>query len=632
MRRWAALALCFAAAAAGACRGDRGAWRAQVVAVPEPPVASREAADRAKLAEVRQRVQQQVDARGATAASAAAAFGELGRVYLAYDFPSGAEASLSNAAALEPGNREWHYLLGVIAQQGNRLDVASARLTRALALAPGDGATLVRLAQVEFEKGDRAAARAHDQQALGIAGAGPAAHFGLGRIAAAQNDLDGAIAHFQQALDAQPRASAVHSPLALALRGKGRRDEAQQHLALAGPTAVTFPDPLVEDLAGLVTGARAHLFRGDRARDEHDLDTAQREYQQAVDADPGLALAHHSLGTVLGERGNMDEAVVHLRRATELDPRFPEAFFNLATALLRQQRTDEAMRALDRVLELDPAHEAARLRRAAVWRERGDTKQARADLEAVLARQPLQPDAIVDLAVLLAKSGQGRQADQLIREKLARNPPAAVQAKLYFTRAFLDNGSGHLPAAIEDYRQAVAADRDYTDAWFNLAVSLVMARRNAEAASAFAEVVRLQPSNPRAYLGQARALTAAGDWRQARSVLEGARQRLGDAAVAHDLAELLAASPDAAVRDGQRALDLSMSAYAATHGAEHAEVVAMALAELGRFADAVDWQRKLAAQAEAAGAAPEMRARLRANLGQYQRGQRVRMDGNLRVP
>src|SRR6185503_18390853 len=153
-----------------------------------------------------------------------------------------------------------------------------------------------------------------------------------------------------------------------------------------------------------------------------------------------------------------------------------------------------------------------------------------------------------------------------------------------------------------DYRQAVAADRDYTDAWFNLAVSLVMARRNAEAATAFAEVVRLQPSNPRAHLGQARAFMAAGDWRQARSVLEAARQRLpGDAAIAHDLAELLASSPDPAVRDGQRALDLSRSAYAATHAAEQAEVVGMALAELGRFTEAVDWQRSLAAQADAAG-------------------------------
>jgi thioredoxin-like negative regulator of GroEL len=141
------------------------------------------------------------------------------------------------------------------------------------------------------------------------------------------------------------------------------------------------------------------------------------------------------------------------------------------------------------------------------------------------------------------------------------------------------------------------------------------------------------PDNARAHLGLARALMARGDWRQARSVLEAARQRLpGDAAIAHDLAELLASSPDPAVRDGQRALDLAMSAYATTKGAEHAEVVGMALAELGRFPEAVDLQRKLAAQAEAARAPADMRARLKANLGQYQRGQRARMDGNLRVP
>lgn len=624
MKRAAALALCIAAAIG--CRPQQSAWRAQLVAVPEPPPGLREAAAQEKLAEVRAGVQQRVDARDATPATAAAAYGELGRVYLAHDFPSGAEASLSNAAALEPGNREWPYLLGVIAQHANRLDVAAQRFARALELAPGDGATLVRLAQVEFEKGDRAAARAHDQQALGNADVAAAAQFGLGRIAAAESDLDGAIAHFQEALAAQPRASAVHSPLALALRGKGRRDEALQHLALAGSQAVTFKDPLVDGLAALVAGARAHLFRGDRAQEEGDLATAQREYELAVQADPNSALAHHSLGTMMGQRGDVAGAVVHLQRATELDPRFPEAFYNLGTALLRQGRRDEALRALDRVLELDPAHDQARLRRAAARRERGETQPARADLEAVLRRQPLQPDAIVDLAVLLAQTGDARGAERLVRDKLALNPPAAVRARLLFTQAFLDNNAGRVPAAIEDYRQAVAADPSYADGWFNLAVSLVMAGRHAEAASAFAEVVRLVPGNARAHLGLARALMARGDWRQARSVLESARQRLpGDAAIAHDLAELLAASPDPAVRDGQRALDLAMSSYAATQGAEHAEVVGMALAELGRFPEAVDWQRKLAAQAEAARAPADVRARLMANLARYQQSRRVTM-------
>lgn len=613
-------------AATGCGGGEAGDWRSGLVPVPEPSLARREAADRLKLHELRRKVEARVAEPEATAAEVAAAYGELGRAYLAHELMEPAEASLANAAAADPEDFRWPYLLGVIAQRDGRFEEAARRLRRTLKLAPGDPASLVRLGRIDLEGSRHGDARRWFEDALADDGTAAAAHFGLGGLAADEGDFATAVRHFQEALTIQPAASAVQYPLGLALRELGDREGAQEHLAQAGDQAVELDDPLVEGLSELVTGARSYLMRADRARDEGDLDTALRHYRLAVEADPDLALARYGLGTLLGEQGQLEEAVLHLRRAVELDPDFPEAHFNLGTALLRQGHADEALEALDRVLELDPGHVGARLRRAGLRRDRGDGEGARADLETLLKRDPLNTEALEDLAVLLARRGREREAESLLRGTLAQDPPAEVAARIHFTRAFLANERRDLEAAIEAYRQAVKAQGDFAEARFNLAVSLVLARRPAEAARELAEVVRLQPDNARAHLGRAQAWIAAGRWQEARAAFEDGVGRLPqDQALVHGLAELLAASPDPSVRDGERALALALAAYQATRGAEHAEVVAMALAELGRFDEAVRWQRQLLDQAEAVGAPADTRARLAANLRRYERGEAVRL-------
>jgi hypothetical protein len=55
---------------------------------------------------------------------------------------------------------------------------------------------------------------------------------------------------------------------------------------------------------------------------------------------------------------------------------------------------------------------------------------------------------------------------------------------------------------------------------------------------------------------------------------------------------VLAAAPDASVRDGARALDLARSLVERETTIDHVETLAMALAELGRFDDAIHWQER----------------------------------------
>jgi tetratricopeptide (TPR) repeat protein len=624
--RAAGAALALAALLTPACgrRGDE-AWRSLLAAVPEPATTGREAADRAKILGAWRAAEAAAADREATPERVAAAYGELGRVCLAHEVVEAARASLANAAALAPDDRRWPYLAGVLEQGEGRVDEAAARFARALDLAPDDPATLVRLGEIDLERDRPDDARRRFARALAIPAAAAAAHFGLGRAAAAAGDPAAAVDHFERALAAQPAASAVRYPLGVALRDLGRRERAVEQLAAAGDREVEFPDPLIDELSELVTGARSYLRRAERAREEGDLERALQHYRLAVEADPEFALARLGLGTALGERGELGAAIAHLRRAADLDPALPEAHFNLATALLRLGRRDEALAALDRVLALDPGHHDARLRRAALWRDRGEPERARADLEAILARDPLDPGALANLAVLLARQGRAAEAERLLLDRLRQAPPPAVEARIHFALAFLAQERGRVEEAIDRYRRAVAASAGFAEGHFNLAVLLLQSGRAAAAAEAFGEVIRREPGNPRAHLGRGRAWIAAGRWPEARAALEAGLAELpADAALGAALAQLLSACPDPGVRDGRRALALAEAAFRARGGADAAEAAAMALAELGRFEEAVRWQRGLLAQAEAAGADPEARARLADELARYQAGRPIR--------
>ena len=98
-------------------------------------------------------------------------------------------------------------------------------------------------------------------------------------------------------------------------------------------------------------------------------------------------------------------------------------------------------------------------------------------------------------------------------------------------------------------------------------------------------------------------LFESGRYAEARRTLDETSARFpGDVATRHLLARLLAVSPDDAVRDGARAVELAQSVVDEQPALDHLETLAMAMAEAGRFDDAVTWQqRALEAERQAAG-------------------------------
>jgi len=89
--------------------------------------------------------------------------------------------------------------------------------------------------------------------------------------------------------------------------------------------------------------ATADLALGALAMERGDLDSAQRSFERACDAEPTSPAAHNNLGVVLYRRGQAAEAVLAFRRALALDPGSAAALRNLADAFMSLEMYRDAL-------------------------------------------------------------------------------------------------------------------------------------------------------------------------------------------------------------------------------------------------------------------------------------------------
>ena len=73
-----------------------------------------------------------------------------------------------------------------------------------------------------------------------------------------------------------------------------------------------------------------------------EVDEAIALYRQAIEADPGLAIAWNGLSIALAAKGEFDEAVEAARKLIELEPDDALSHTNLSRILMQQGKIPEA--------------------------------------------------------------------------------------------------------------------------------------------------------------------------------------------------------------------------------------------------------------------------------------------------
>jgi tetratricopeptide (TPR) repeat protein len=164
----------------------------------------------------------------------------------------------------------------------------------------------------------------------------------------------------------------------------------------------------------------------------------------------------------------------------------------------------------------------------------------------------------------------------------------------------------------------VTNDPWYLEARFSLANALRRTGRVEESLPHYADVLRINPAVSQASFGYAMGLVKLGRYGDARARLERDVKAFPEQpGFAHALARLLAAAPDDRVRDGRRANVILQGLLKQQRTPALAETMAMAQAELGRFTDAIAWQRTAMDLARASGRTEGM-AHLSETLALYE--------------
>jgi tetratricopeptide (TPR) repeat protein len=288
------------------------------------------------------------------------------------------------------------------------------------------------------------------QEILKVAPMHPHALLILGVASSATGDSPGALTVLDALSRAHPKWPQAHLELGLALERAGRGDAAIAALRRAVALQADLP--------------RAWLALGDHLTAVGDTVAADAAYANHIRysiRDPRLMTA----ATALSEN-RIPEAEALLRAHLMKSPTDVVAIRMLAEIAARLALHEDAEHLLARCLELAPSFHAARQNYALVLHRANKPTEALAEIDTLLQVNPDNASYRNLKAVVLCRIGEYAPAIEIYARILDEYPR---HAKIWLSYGHALKTAGHQERSIEAYRQCIAIDAGFGEAWWSLA-------------------------------------------------------------------------------------------------------------------------------------------------------------------
>jgi tetratricopeptide (TPR) repeat protein len=292
--------------------------------------------------------------------------------------------------------------------QAGRLQAAEQIYRLILQADPDHADAIHLLGVIAYQVGKHEIAVAYIERAIALDGSVAAFHNNLGNAWKEQGKLDEAVACYRRALELKTGFAEAQSNLGNALREQGKLDEAVRCYRRALELKADF--------------AEAYGNLGNALKDQGKLDEAVACYRRALAVNPNHAEAHNNLGVALKSQGKLDEAVACYRRAAELRADFADAHSNLGNALRDQGKFDEAVACCRRALELKPDFAEAYSNLGNALKDQGEPDEAVACCRRALQLKPDSAEIHCNLGLAFHDQGKLDEALACYRRAVELNP------------------------------------------------------------------------------------------------------------------------------------------------------------------------------------------------------------------
>jgi len=263
-----------------------------------------------------------------------------------------------------------------------------------------------------------------------------------------QGNLDGAIADLSEAIRINPTSSA----------GYTRRGDAWR---LKGDFAKAMEDH--DQAIKLERTAEAFNNRALVWKDEHDLEHALADLDEAILIDPKFFLAFANRGDILRVQGKREQALVNLDKAVSLNPKSPIPLTFRADCYRDRGELQRALTDYNAAIRNVPDFVGAFVGRGLTYERLGNTANAKLDFQKALT---LSADADVSLAkparelakLRLAQITDNEVAKAKVAADAAKGKVAAIAAETAEAGKAVQLASQERVRADEEAKQKIQAD------------------------------------------------------------------------------------------------------------------------------------------------------------------------------
>jgi TolB-like protein/DNA-binding winged helix-turn-helix (wHTH) protein/Flp pilus assembly protein TadD len=247
-----------------------------------------------------------------------------------------------------------------------------------------------------------------------------------------------ALAYFKEAIEEDPKYAQAYSGLAdtYALSGDWQYAVMPPKEAFPQAKAAAIKALELDSSLGEAHNSLAFVLDGF----DWDLDAGGKEFQRAIELNPGYATAHHWYAWHLSLLGRFNEAITEMRKAESLDPLSLIINADLAELLGLAHSYDESIRQSRKTIEMDPNFALAHNQLAQAYLQKHMYDEAAAELQKAVELSGHSPTCIANLARAYVASGKRSEAVKLLDDlKKRSNPGYSNAAEIAMIYASLGN-------------------------------------------------------------------------------------------------------------------------------------------------------------------------------------------------